>query len=100
MGGQLRFFYPAADKPPGSRSAGAARSRASWGRVYHVLIAAGHGRTPSDIGRLTERQIRLFFREEEREERRRREQLTIDMSAAMSAESAAAHLRRLNEGDD
>ena len=95
---KLGFFYP----PRGAAARNGARGgkTASWGRVYDTLIRAGYGRTPADIGRLTARQIMLFFRESMRREARMRAARIVDMNAATQAKDGGkALLKSLNAED-
>lgn len=64
-----------------------------------MLIAAGHG-TIEDIGRLTARQIKLFFAEAQRADRRRRVDRVHDTNIAVNGKegSASSHVRQLEEG--
>ncbi|WP_374607106.1 hypothetical protein [Thermomonas sp.] len=57
--------------------------------MYATLIAAGYGKTPDDIGRYTQRQLHLFYREEEARERRKRRGRLHDNNAAFVGGSAA-----------
>lgn len=84
------FFYPARGAAVGHRR-GQGKA-ASWARVYATLIRAGFGQSPADIGRLTARQIALFFREVQREERRRRSARIVDTNAAVNSKDGGKTL--------
>lgn len=58
-----------------------------WGAIYATLIACGHAR--DDLGRYTERQLRLFYREALRIERQRSARRLVDVNAAMAGGDAA-----------
>lgn len=96
--GELGFFYPSGGAAPRHRKGGR-KDVASWARVYDTLIRAGYGRTPADIGRLTARQIMLFFREACRHERRMRMARVIDVNAATQAKDGGKGLLRELEAD-
>jgi hypothetical protein len=58
---------------------------------------AGYGCTPADIGRLTARQIELFFREVQDSARRARRARITDVNAAFAGGEAATSLFRTLE---
>ncbi len=97
VGYQFRFFYPPA--PASGRHGGAGASgkpgrRISIGELYGVLIRAGYGRTPAEIGRYTWRQLQLFFQVEERASRRNRRSRLVDTNAAFAGGRPAKTLER------
>lgn len=97
--GEFGFFYPSGGTAPRHRKGGG-KDVASWARVYDTLIRAGYGRTPADIGRLTARQIMLFFREAQRVERRMRAARLVDVNQATQAKDGGkAFLRDLSADD-
>jgi hypothetical protein len=89
--GQRPFFRP--PRPARGRR-GDARKAVGIARIYADLIRAGYGRTPADIGRLTWRQIQLFWRQEQAHERRLNQQRIRDNNAAFAGGRHAEKLLR------
>ncbi|MGX9554705.1 hypothetical protein ACWXZL_33990, partial [Pseudomonas aeruginosa] len=63
----------------------------TWGRVFACLVAAGHQR--DQLGRYTERQLMLFFREAEAEKGRQqaRELMAVNHGFAGGSVAIAAY---------
>ena len=89
--GRERAFFCAPRQHPRRRgpwrTPGAGSGNTGWGGIYATLIAAGH--RASDLGRYTERQLKLYYREALRLERQRSARRLADVNAAFAGGDAA-----------
>ncbi|PIA66151.1 hypothetical protein CDR19_25505 [Ectopseudomonas toyotomiensis] len=97
VGGQRPFLH---SHRPRSRNRGTGSSAergqsGRWADVYATLIAAGYG-DAERIGKLTERQILLYYEAEQRRQRRARAEFLKDANLAFAGgKEAEQHLKAL-----
>ena len=91
MAGQQQFFFPQSVRKGGGGKKG---KKVGWPYVYHALIGAGYGQSPAEIGRLTSRQIDLFFVECEKAKKERRRARLSDINAAFAGGPRAKQLMK------
>jgi hypothetical protein len=96
--GCLRPFFRAASRKANQPDDPAARTT-RWADVYVELTAAGYG-TPAELGRYTERQLKLFHARLRHHQQVRRAELIEDISTAyggcQSKDAIKAMQRRID----
>ncbi|PIA66330.1 hypothetical protein CDR19_25365 [Ectopseudomonas toyotomiensis] len=91
---QRPFLHSHCPKPDLRRSGGASKSN-RWADVYATLIAAGYG-DAERIGKLTERQLLMYYEAELRRQRRARAEFLTDANMAFAGgKDAEQHLQAL-----
>ena len=98
VGSQRTFFYPARAATGSTRHRGGKSGKpVSPARLCYTLIRAGLGRSPAEIGRMTWRQMLLFFAEVQADERAQRRARISDINAGFAGGDVAKGLYRALE---